>query len=141
MHITLLFLGEVSDSKADVIKNRLREIKFEPFEVKFKGIGYFPPRGNVRVVWVGVSEGVGELRKLADEVYAKLKKLGFRRDKEFAAHVTVARVKRKVDKLKDMLKGFEDEEFGSMTVDKFKLKQSILRPTGPVYKDVEVFGP
>lgn len=139
LHITLMFLGEVSEAKVDLIKEKLSEIKFDPFEISFKGIGFFPPKGNPRVVWIGIENGEDKLKYLANEVSEKLKKLGFKRDKEFSAHVTIARVKRRVSGLKELLSEFENEVFGSMVVDKFKLKRSILKHTGPIYTDIEVF--
>jgi 2'-5' RNA ligase len=139
LHITLMFLGEVDEIKAEKVKSRLSEIEFEPFDIKFRGVGYFPPKKYPRVIWVGVDEGKERLAILANEVYQRLKKLGFKRDKDFAAHVTICRVKKRVDNIKNRLEDFENVEFGAMRVNEFKLKQSILKPTGPVYKDIETF--
>ncbi len=139
LHITLMFLGEVNEAKVDLIKEKLSEVKAMPFEVKFKGIGFFPSSGNIRIIWVGVEKGEEELKALADDIYEKLKRLGFKRDKEFSAHVTVARVKRRVSGLRELLSEFENEEFGVMRVENFKLKRSILRHTGPIYTDIAVF--
>ncbi len=141
LHITLQFLGEVDERRVELIKDELSKIKFEPFKIKLARVGGFPSAASPRVVWVDVVEGKEELTKLANEVSSRLKRLGFRRDKDFVAHVTVARVKRKNPMLKDVVSEFAKEEFGEMVVDKIKLKQSILRRQGPIYKDVGVFGP
>ncbi len=141
LHITLQFLGEVDKSRVELIKEELSKVKFTPFKIKLAKVGGFPSIASPRVVWIDVVEGKEELTMLANEVSTKLKKLGFRRDKDFVAHVTVARVKRKNPMLKDVISEFVGEEFGEMVVDKIKLKQSILRPQGPIYKDVGVFGP
>lgn len=138
LHITLLFLGEVEERRLPAIEDSLSSVEFSPFTLTFEGVGAFPNEKNPRVVWVGVKDS-GELKKLADSVYEKLKKLGFRRDKEFAAHMTVARVKRKNPEVSDIISKFSSESFGEVEVSNFKLKQSILTPKGPIYKDLRVF--
>jgi len=141
LHITLQFLGEVNKRRCELVKDELGKVSFEPFKIKLAGVGAFPSATSPRVVWVDVKEGKEELKRLADNVYEKLRRLGFRRDKEFVAHVTVARVKRKNPNVPKLLSKYAKAEFGEMLIDKFKLKQSILRPQGPLYKDVGVFEP
>ncbi|MCS7121017.1 MAG: RNA 2',3'-cyclic phosphodiesterase [Archaeoglobaceae archaeon] len=137
LHVTLLFLGEVPEFKVEQIKKELSQIDFKSFEMKIKGLGAFPSKNNPRVVWAGI---VGdEIRSLAEEVYAKMKKIGFKRDKDFEAHVTVARMKRRNDEVKKLIEKYEMEDFGSMKVENFKLKQSILKREGPIYIDLALF--
>ncbi len=139
LHTTLIFLGEVEESKVKEIISALSSVRFTPFEISLKGVGKFPERGDARVVWIGIEDN-GKLVELAEKVYIELKKLGFKRDKDFVAHVTVARVKRRNKEIEKVVKEFENADFGKMIVGNFKLKQSILKPSGPVYRDVEVFG-
>ncbi len=139
LHITLMFLGEVPDRRVEVVKESLKGIKLDPFKIRLKGLGNF----NYRVFWIGVVEGNDYLSFLAKEVENSLKKLGFKRDKDFVAHATVARVKRlnsndKV-RLEKALERFRDYDFGEMVVSNFKLKKSTLTPKGPIYEDVEVY--
>ncbi len=140
LHITLLFLGEVKEERVGAIENELSQVEFKPFTIRVRGVGAFPNPSSPRVVWVGV-ENDGELKKLADSVYQQLKKLGFKRDKDFSAHITVARVKKRSSSIVEFIKKYSTAEFGEMEINCFKLKQSILRPQGPIYKDVKVFGP
>ncbi|MBE8540604.1 RNA 2',3'-cyclic phosphodiesterase [Geoglobus acetivorans] len=141
LHITLKFLGEVNDAKAELIRDRLRQIQLEPFKIRFRGIGFFPNSNYLRVIWIGV-EGDG-IYSLAKDVEESMRKLGFKKDKDFKAHLTVGRVKRigPQDKAK-LLKELEtySREYGEMVVDNFRLKKSTLTPKGPIYEDVEVFG-
>ncbi len=141
LHITLKFLGEVNDARAELVRDRLRNVKFDPFTIRFQGVGFFPRPDYMRVIWIGV-EGDG-IYELAEKVEKEMRKLGFKKDREFRAHMTVGRVKR-VDadlraKLVEELKEF-DRDYGEFTVDSFKLKRSTLTPKGPIYDDVEVFG-
>lgn len=138
LHATLLFLGEVPEMKVPQIREELSKIKFESFKIELSEVGAFPSVSNPRVVWIGAKDD-GKLKMLADEVYERLKKLGFKRDKDFVAHITIARVKRRCENLKNFVSIHAKDKFGEMIVDNFKLKQSILRPQGPIYKDVEVF--
>lgn len=139
LHITLMFLGEVPDRRVEVVKESLRGIKLDPFKIRLKGLGNF----NYRVFWVGVVEGNEYLSILAKEVENSLKKVGFKRDKDFVAHATIARVKRLDSndriKLEKALEMFKDYDFGEMVVDSFKLKKSTLTPKGPIYEDIEVY--
>ncbi len=144
VHVTLLFLGEVPESRVGVISDRLSRVaeNFEPFRVKLGNIGFFPNRQKLRVVWVGV-EGVEEgkdLAPLANAVRGEMKRLGYRDDKEFVAHMTLARIKKITpQEKKRLLEELESFDFeGEWTVKDFKLKQSRLTPKGPVYSDVSV---
>ncbi len=143
IHITLMFLGEVPDRRVEIVKEKLRDIKAEPFKLHLKGLGFFPSAGQVRVIWVGVEEGKDEISRLADLVGASMKKLGFKRDKDFVAHATIARVKRITAedkrKLFQALEPYMNEDFGWMDVRDFRLKKSTLTSKGPIYEDLEVY--
>lgn len=139
LHITLLFLGEVEESRVGEIEESLSKIEFEPFNLAFQSMGAFPNPKSPKVVWIEVKED-GKLKILANEVYKSLKRLGFQRDKEFSAHLTVARVKRRNPKVVDLIRQYSSDNFGEMVLKNFKLKQSILTPKGPIYKDLRVFG-
>ncbi|MEM1671744.1 MAG: RNA 2',3'-cyclic phosphodiesterase [Archaeoglobaceae archaeon] len=140
LHTTLMFLGEVPEAKLSEIQNSLSRVDFKNFKIALKGVGKFPKKGEPRVVWIGIEEGREEIIRLAESVYLALKKLGFERDKPFEAHVTVARVKRRNPELEKVLDKYKDQNFGEMVVKDFRLKQSILKPSGPIYKDIFVFG-
>ena len=43
------------------------------------------------------------------------------------------------DKVKSTIEEFGDVEIGEMRVNKISLKKSTLKPSGPVYEDLEVF--
>ena len=137
-HITLKFLGEVSPDKVDEVIGKLRAIKFEPFGVSLGFIGIFPTENYIRVVWVGINpeDKILELQKDIDE---SLKPL-FKKEKDFKAHITLARVKYPEDKkqfLEDLRK--IKAENRKIEVKDFRLIKSTLTPQGPVYEDLEVF--
>jgi 2'-5' RNA ligase len=129
MHLTLKFIGEVEDSKANEIKKSLDMVKLKPFEVIVRGVGVFPNEDYVRVVWTGV-ESNGELEKLATVVGQSVRYGGD--NEKFSAHLTIARVKKKID-FQEFLGTNKQTEFGKFTVKKFELIQSMLGPSGPKY--------
>ncbi len=139
VHITLQFLGEVPESKVEVISDRLSRIKIAPFKVKLTNVGFFPNRSRARVVWIGVEGDM--LGKLAEEVRREMRKIGYREDKEFVAHATLARIKKTPPDLNKLIEEVENFKFsGEWMVKEFKLKQSKLTPKGPIYSDVYVYG-
>src|SRR5579859_1092954 len=74
LHVTLKFVGHVSDERVEQIKAALASIKTAPFAVRFEGIGFFPNPKAARVFWAGV--GSTELPALASAIDAALEKLG-----------------------------------------------------------------
>ena len=64
------------------------------FELALSGGGCFPPRGGVRVVWVGIQEPTGQLQSLQAAVADELEGAGFRKeDRPFSPHLTLGRVR------------------------------------------------
>jgi 2'-5' RNA ligase len=88
------------------------------------------------VIWVGVNEGWSQVEQIYEQVEKLLSPLGFRQEnRPFSPHITIARVRsgRKRDEMANFLQHLNDESFGSFTVDKVRLKQSILSSSGPKY--------
>ncbi|MFH1785738.1 MAG: RNA 2',3'-cyclic phosphodiesterase [Candidatus Micrarchaeota archaeon] len=128
MHLTLKFIGE--NEQAEQIKKILEKIEYNKFECKVSGVGVFPNESYIKVVWTGIESG-HRIEKLADLVKDALINYGSN-DRKFSAHLTIARVKKKID-LKEFLIKNEQTEFGTFTAEKFELIQSILSPEGPKY--------
>lgn len=137
LHITLKFLGEINSYKVEQVKQELKKIKFNPFEVVFKGVGYFPGGSRVNVIWVGVEDFDGVLNRLGNEVQQRMGKLGFQPEK-FTPHLTIARVKSVKDKhtLLQILANYGNELFGRQRIECIYLKKSILTQKGPIYEDL-----
>ena len=138
MHFTVQFLGEVSEEMIGKICNALSSIEFSAFSITFAGIGAFPKTNFPRVIWVGVNDGINELEKLAETIRSKLSDIGFSPDKKFKPHVTIFRVKNKIEDLASKLDKFSSCSFGKQLVSEIKLKKSELTSTGPIYTDLLV---
>ena len=138
MHFTVQFLGEVSEEMVEKISDALNSLEFSPFSISFAGLGVFPKPSFPRIVWVGTDEGVDELEKLAEMIRSKLSQLGFSPDKKFKPHVTIFRVKNKIEGISSKLEKFSSYCFGKQVVSEIKLKKSELTPDGPIYTDLLV---
>ena len=136
LHLTLAFLGEIDEVKAEEVKAALDTISAIPFEAKCLGVGVFPSMNFVRVVWVGIREGAHALNLLHTHTSDALAPLGFKKD-EFSPHITIGRPKARVD-VRAFVRKHEDDEFGLFLVDKLVLKKSTLTPEGPIYENVHV---
>lgn len=137
MHFTLLFLGEITEDTAVRISELLKTLDFRQFDIGFEGIGAFPKPKFPRVVWVGVKEGADELVCLARSVEERLQALGFKADKPFKPHMTMFRIKNRLD-VTEWLAKYAGCRFGTQRISEIKLKKSVLTPSGPVYSDLEV---
>ena len=139
MHFTLLFLGEVSEDTIGAIKEALGTISFKRFQVEFTHVGAFPNSRSPRVIWIGVDDQSSRhLVDLALQVEKKLAPLGFRPDKPFKPHLTIFRVKNRIDDISGTIERFKKVDLGKYTMTELKLKQSVLTPSGPVYSDLQV---
>ncbi len=54
LHLTLRFIGELDGLARRDAEAALDEVEAAPFELLLAGVGHFPPRGQPRVLWVGV---------------------------------------------------------------------------------------
>jgi 2'-5' RNA ligase len=139
IHFTMQFIGEVSDESSQKIQDELKSIEFESFEVSIIGIGAFPKPSFPRVIWVGTDEKGGKkLSELALEISKKLSNLGFKNDKPFKPHITIFRVKNKIENISNELKQYESYSFGIQKVVDIKFKKSVLTSDGPIYSDLQV---
>ena len=138
MHFTVQFLGEVSEEMVGKISDALNSIEFSSFPISFASIGVFPKPNSPRVIWIGTDDGVNKLEKLAEMIRSKLSHLGFSPDKKFKPHVTIFRVKNKIEDLPSKLEKFSSCSFGKQLVSEIKLKKSELTSTGPIYTDLLV---
>lgn len=132
IHLTLKFLGDISESQAELIKEKLREIKIKKFDALLGNFGVFN-ESFVRIIWAHLV-GCEELQKEIDEKLAFL----FSKEKRFMGHVTIARVKScDGEKLFKELRKIKFNE--AFFVEKFVLMSSELTSSGPVYKKIEEY--
>jgi len=136
LHITLKFLGEIQDTLIDEIKNALSKIHFNRFSIRFEGIDAFPSILRPRVIFIDV-EHSRELETLYKAVDKSLSFLRIREDKRFHPHVTIARIKSIFGWNKSLVDELKSIDINSTEeIIEFKLKQSVLKHSGPEYIDL-----
>lgn len=138
IHLTLKFLGEVSEEKAKEISAILDGIAktTKPFEISLNGIGAFPKIEYPRVIWVGLDRGVAESSRLAGRIDEELSKVGFEKEsRPFAAHLTIGRVRspKNKEKLREKLTNCQLLTVNCQLISSLALFQSTLTPKGPIY--------
>ncbi|HEY3768039.1 MAG TPA: RNA 2',3'-cyclic phosphodiesterase [Candidatus Angelobacter sp.] len=144
LHVTLKFIGEVSDARVQEIKTALASIQAMPFSVRFDGVGFFPNANAARVFWAGV-DGGKELPQLASSIDAALEKIGIaREDKPYHPHLTLVRSsEHRLHELQALVSNppiqFGSTIFGSMTAREFFLYQSQPQKGGSRYVKLERF--
>lgn len=143
LHISLKFLGEVKDEQVDRIKSLCDgAISHPKFMAEIKGVGAFPNAKFARVLWAGVTAGDRQLASIENALRNKLEPLGFKDEREFHAHATLARVKkiRNRDALTTLFRNNKATIFGAFRVENVSLMKSELRRDSPTYSAITKFG-
>ncbi len=140
-HLTLKFLGDTDEVFIPGIINALQQSVsgIKPFDINIKGMGKFSSFGHTKVIWLGVDDKTNSLSDIATQVNKNLIDLGFAFEKRsFKAHLTLARVKyiRNENFLSDLIQNYAHTQFQNHKVKEIILYQSILKPSGPIYKPI-----
>ena len=139
IHLTLKFLGNLSEEKIKEMEKKLSEIKFPNFSAQTGEIGFFPSEKYIRIIWADlISDKIKQLKKIIDD---KLHEIGVNHDdREFSSHITIARIKKMKSK-QDFFKKIKELRIKKMSfsIDSFFLNKSELRKDGPVYKVLKEF--
>ena len=142
IHLTLKFLGEISDAQTKQVVDTLEHLEpFDPFAVEVKGFGFFPGAERPRVFWAGV-EAPAALAALAAKIERAMERIGFaREDRAFSPHLTLARfsVPRPQPSLQAAVAAQGADSMGKFEAADFFLFESKLSPQGAQYRKVRRF--
>ena len=136
LHLTLKFLGEISEEQVENIKKKLSKIKLESFYANLGEVGVFS-KSFIKIIWIKLNgKAIWELQKKIDEALSDI----FQPEERFMGHITIARVKYVSDK-KELLEYLKNLKIKNIKffVDKFFLKKSLLLPEGPIYSVVSEY--
>ena len=139
IHLTLKFLGEISEEKLQQVIATLEIVAKESsaFEISIKDIGVFPKIDYPRVIWVGLDKGTAESKELAEKINEALSKIGFEKEsRPFAVHLTIGRVRSPKNKeaLKEKLTTYNLQlKTKPQLISSIILFQSKLSPKGSIY--------
>ena len=144
LHITLKFMGNLPERQVDTLITALisKPVRVSPFEVRIAEFGAFPNHRRPRVFWLGVESLPRQpLYSLFRQLEARLEPLGYEKEsRRFAPHLTMGRVKsgQTFDTLWQWTRAHPFEPF-RFSVDSFVLMQSILKPGGAEYKQLQKY--
>jgi 2'-5' RNA ligase len=88
LHLTLVFIGDVSSKKLDKIQAILETVTFAPFDISIDRLGTF---SRATLWWAGLREDK-PLMDLQHEIEHKLALCGFKMDgRKYSPHITLGR--------------------------------------------------
>jgi 2'-5' RNA ligase len=146
VHVTLKFLGEVSQKKLPAIKMALQEavVRHSPFNLELSNIGTFGGREGLRLMWVGIAGDVLRLEAMVRDVNLALAVVGFEPERRpFRPHLTLGRVR---DIVPTRRRAEIEVDVGKVTVpevdwrtNQITLIKSRLTPRGAEYDVISTF--
>lgn len=144
LHLTLKFLGEVTNTEVPNVCNAMRSVcqDIEPFELHYVGTGGMPNDDRARVLYVGVEDPTQQLTHLATSLETKMADLGFKPEpRDYRPHLTLGRVRSGYrsshDEVMKRLLQHQETSWGDTTVDKVLLIASFLEKSGPSYQTMD----
>lgn len=139
LHITLLFLGEITSSQLDSLSGSFQKFRFDSFSISFRSVSVFRSgKDSVLFTEAVPSDPIKklnlELRKTS--ISAGISVL----EKEFTPHMTLGRIKKfNEDKFLEYAGLFSDFCTADFSVNEFCLVSSALSPSGSRYRILETF--
>jgi len=138
LHLTLVFIGEVTEEQAMTLTTVMgSSLPQPPFRAVFGGLGVFPVRGAPRTLWLGLTEGAFETIELHQRV---AERLGMVKDGTRAArfhpHLTLARWRRPRPSAHRVLAAGFQPRGVTVHVEAVTLFESHLSVSGPTYTSV-----
>jgi len=135
MHLTLGFFDDVPDDVDTTFREKLNAIVFGVFFLPIIGVGTFPPKGEPKIIWIGVGRGHPHLFQLNKRVQEAALGAGLEPElRPFHPHVTLARCQRiSPQTVRQFLKANADLDSGMIRVDSLHLYSSKLTPAGPIH--------
>lgn len=141
LHLTLKFLGDINEKQLGDLTGAVSETakQISDFKLRISKTGVFPTMQNARILWLGVEDEKGSLRKLNEILESQCNSKGFAGEKRsFKAHLTIGRLREPHNSRQlvenHLRNDFESAEF---TIKEIVIYESKLAPTGSVYSVVE----
>ena len=142
IHLTLKFLGDTDISKIQKVSMALRETacNFNCFDLKLSSkFEAFPSVHSPRILFAGVSLGADKIKELFHVMENNLAKIRIKKEERgFVSHITVARVREKVD-LSIISENVKLSYPETLHCDRLTLFESKLNPGGAQYTIIEEF--
>ncbi len=134
-HVTLRFIGEVPEDRAEDIDTALAAVQGPPFALSLAGVGHFGKLRRARSVWAGVEPGEA-LSRLQARIESCIVRAGQPPEqRRFKPHVTLARLSGETGHhLANFLAEHGDFRAPPFEVAAFHLYESRLTRHGAMYR-------
>jgi 2'-5' RNA ligase len=146
IHLTLRFFGGVSSEALPELMGALDSAceSSPPLDMQARGLGVFPPKRDPRVIWVGVHDGQNQLGSLQQRIENATAQFGEKPDeREFSAHLTLARIKHlrshEVRTLREFITARADRACGEWPAGEIELIRSELGSGGARHSIISVY--
>jgi RNA 2',3'-cyclic 3'-phosphodiesterase len=135
LHLTLGFFPDVPENVETRLREKLSAIEFRAFFLPVEGVGTFPPKGLVKIIWAGIGGGHPHLFQLHKRVQEAALGAGIEPElRPWHPHITLARCRdAHGGPLQKFLKSNIEFDAGMFRVDAFHLYCSQLSPAGPIH--------
>ena len=134
-HLTLGFFPDVTEEDERILRDKLSAIEFRSFFLPVEGLGTFPPKGMIKIIWIGVGPGHPHLFQLHKRVQEAALAVGLHADlRPWHPHFTLARCHNvQSGDVRKFLKSNAVLDAGMFRVEAFHLYCSELTPEGPIH--------
>jgi RNA 2',3'-cyclic 3'-phosphodiesterase len=135
LHLTLRFIGEISEDVAADVDQALAKLRARRFCLQLAGAGVFGGE-RPRSLWVGVERNP-DLIAVRDKIEQALTRLGLPPEpRKYAPHVTLARLHNPpLDKIAEFLAAHAGFRAEPLAIEAFNLIASYPTKSGSVYED------
>lgn len=129
-HITLLFLGNVSNNAIEMLRHSLCDLMIQPFTIRLDRFGYF---AKTKIFWIGPSSVPTPMNDLFKHVRQQAQRCNVRHlTKKYVPHATLLR----------QCEGLSTqpiEQAIDWPINEFHLIESRMEPEGAHYFTVDTF--
>jgi 2'-5' RNA ligase len=139
LHLTLRFIGDVTEDVGHDVDDALSSIRAPGFELELSGVGEFGGK-NPRALWAGVRAN-GALVHLQKKIETALQRIGLEAEtRKFSPHVTLARMRGAPrEKVMQFLSEYGLFASGPFRIERFVLFSSHQGSGGSVYHAERVY--
>ena len=138
LHLTLKFFGELNEIQLEELKEKLKKINFNSFDVSLDSIGVFPDDEFIKIIWLGLKpdDSLIKLQHLIDSETLEI----VSSEQHFRSHLTLGRVKwiKNKPQYVKFLSDFSPKGI-RFRIEKFCLYNSNLTKDGPNYERLEEY--
>jgi len=140
MHLTIRFIGEVSEGTFSDIDAALSDVRAPGFSLSLDGIGSFGNGARPRVIWAGVERSPA-LEHLHGKIESALVRAGLPPEgRKFTPHVTLARIKSgKTGRVGEYVAAHNPFRTDTFQVTEFTLFSSFLSHSGAIHTPEAVY--